>query len=477
MAQSKETSGVMISQYKLGILHISIIFLMCGCTRVSTDPYPAFMQVRENVAQRTDHTISWNTSEDKTCELRYWLEDVLQQELTVDQTIQISLVNNPRLQAIYENLGIAQSQLVQAGLLKNPIFSLSLRYEDLVGSAHIIEMGLVQNFLDILLKPLKNRLACAELEVTKNDIAGHVMDVIADTKIAYYSLQAAEQTLMMKKQTLNATEAAFDVAKRLHRAGNITNLSLIIERSQYEQTKMDIASLEVEVLEAKERLNVLMGVWGQQIDWKISSRLTEIPEQKVDLNNVENCAIANSLDLQIARERIRATAFRLGIETSEIVFPEITAGLDSESEPEGKWFVGPQFSIGIPLFDFGQAKTAAGHAELSRQWKEYTALAVEVRSAARSAGFRLLNAYRRSRYSQEVLVPLVEQITSETLLQLNAMQLGVFDLLLAKQNEIETKIQEILAYRDYWIARTEIEMLLSGRMIHAIMNMRANNAM
>jgi len=80
----------------------------------------------------------------------------------------------------------------------------------------------------------------------------------------------------------------------------------------------------------------------------------------------------------------------------------------------------------------------------------------------------LLNAFKQHRYFQNVIIPLEEQITKETLLQLNAMQLGVFDLLLIKQKEIETKLKSIFSYRDYWMARTEVEMLLSGRMIHKI---------
>jgi cobalt-zinc-cadmium efflux system outer membrane protein len=62
-------------------------------------------------------------------------------------------------------------------------------------------------------------------------------------------------------------------------------------------------------------------------------------------------------------------------------------------------------------------------------------------------------------------VPLAEQITAETQLQYNAMQLGVFQLLQAKQREIDTRRQSIAAQRDYWLARTELEQILAGRML------------
>src|SRR3954468_15658129 len=39
--------------------------------------------------------------------------------LTADAAVQVALLNNATLQATYEDLGIAQADLVQAGLLKN----------------------------------------------------------------------------------------------------------------------------------------------------------------------------------------------------------------------------------------------------------------------------------------------------------------------------------------------------------------------
>lgn len=442
--------------------------LFCGCSRISTDPTPAFIQVQDSVLQRTGHSIAWCKGDENSCEFNDWLAETLQEDLSVDQVIQIALLNNQRLKATYENLGIAQAQLVQSGLLQNPIFSLSLRYKNLVDSASIIEMGLVQNFLDILLIPLKERLACAELGLIKSEVAAHVLDVIAEAKIAYHSLQATEQILIMRNQVLEALEAAYDVANRLHDVGNIRNLDLIIQRSNYEQMKIDVSTSEVAVFEARERLNSIMGLWGLNVEWELSKQISEIPDEQIDLTCIENQVIASSLDLQMSRERMQATALSLGIETSKIVFPEITFGVDSERDSGQPWFVGPQFSIGIPIFDIGIAKRASGYAVLSRQWNEYTALAVEVRSFARLAGFRLQNASRQHHYFQNVIIPLEEQITEETLLQLNAMQLGVFDLLLIKQKEIETKLRSIFSYRDYWVARTEVEMLLSGRMIHKI---------
>jgi cobalt-zinc-cadmium efflux system outer membrane protein len=49
------------------------------------------------------------------------------------------------------------------------------------------------------------------------------------------------------------------------------------------------------------------------------------------------------------------------------------------------------------------------------------------------------------------------------------MQLGVFQLLQAKQMEFKFRRNYIDALRNYWIARTELELLLDGHLARQTM--------
>ena len=62
------------------------------------------------------------------------------------------------------------------------------------------------------------------------------------------------------------------------------------------------------------------------------------------------------------------------------------------------------------------------------------------------------------------MLPLRNEIVEQTQLQYNAMQLGPFQLLIAKQQQIDAGAAYIRALRDYWLARTELDQLLNGRM-------------
>src|SRR5574341_806134 len=57
-----------------------------------------------------------------------------------------------------------------------------------------------------------------------------------------------------------------------------------------------------------------------------------------------------------------------------------------------------------------------------------------------------------------------ERIINEAQLQYNAMQLGVFDLLRAREQQIQAAVAYIETLRDYWLARTDLGQLLSGRL-------------
>ena len=68
----------------------------------------------------------------------------------------------------------------------------------------------------------------------------------------------------------------------------------------------------------------------------------------------------------------------------------------------------------------------------------------------------------RAVYYERIMLPLRQQIVDETLLQYNAMQIGAFQLLMAKRDQIETGAEYIAALRDYWLARARLEQILAG---------------
>jgi cobalt-zinc-cadmium efflux system outer membrane protein len=114
-------------------LAAAALFLLPGCG--SVNPRPSFHDVQQTVQSQTGHRVQWlqGGKEDRAVEES--VAALLRQELTADAAVQIALVNNRSLQAELEEIGIAQADLVQAGLLKNPGFRASARFPDRPPSA------------------------------------------------------------------------------------------------------------------------------------------------------------------------------------------------------------------------------------------------------------------------------------------------------------------------------------------------------
>jgi cobalt-zinc-cadmium efflux system outer membrane protein len=88
---------------------------------------------------------------------------------------------------------------------------------------------------------------------------------------------------------------------------------------------------------------------------------------------------------------------------------------------------------------------------------------VRVRATARALSEQVQAAQDRALYYRDILLPLRERIVNETQLQYNAMQRGVFELLRAREQQIQTAVAYIDTLRDYWLARADLGLLLSGR--------------
>ena len=449
-----------MTRHAAGLCSVTIVVaLMGGCASVPKDA--GFGDVQRTIAERTGKRVHWSQGGPEDQAAAQALHAILAQPLTADGAVQIALLNNRGLQATYEELGIAQAALVQAGLLRNPVLTAGAFFP-IAGGQPDLSFDLVQDFLGLLYRPLRRHIAATELEAAKMRVTAAVLDLTGETRQAYYRAQADQQVLELLRQVVQATSASYQVAKRLRAAGNITELDLASERALYESARLDLASAEASSIEDRERLNTLMGLWGPDTQWTIAGRLPQIPKQALELTDLEKRAVAASLDLALVRQGIEAAAKRLGLTRTTALIPELEAGVAAEREDQ-EWEVGPKLGLPLPLLDQGQARRAAARSELKRAQDRYYALAVGVRAAVRAARERLLAEHAAALHYRDVILPLRTQILGQTQLQYNAMQVGVFQLLSAKQQQIEAGRRYIEALRDYWLARTQLEQILSGR--------------
>ena len=117
------------------------LLIVGGCASFSPDG--GFTDVAKAVQQRTGREARWLRSDADRDSIAARVRQLLAEPIGPQQAVQIALFNNRGLQAAYAELGIAESELVQAGRWINPGFSFARleRGDELeieqIGRAHV----------------------------------------------------------------------------------------------------------------------------------------------------------------------------------------------------------------------------------------------------------------------------------------------------------------------------------------------------
>jgi cobalt-zinc-cadmium efflux system outer membrane protein len=432
-----------------------VVFVSSICPAASLDE--SFNDVSSKVVSRTGKRVQWNRGTSLDAEAEAYVRSLLQRPLTPNSAVQIALLNNHELQATYEEIGIAQADVIEAGLLRNPLFSIERR---LPGQA--LEGELLTQFVDILFLPVRKRAARAQLEAAKARVGNEILKTAAEVRATFYEHQGNLQLGDLGAEVEKAAAASAEAALQLHQAGNTRDLDLASEEVMHVQAKLDLAKGQALAVESREKLNKLIGAWGEQTNWTIAPRLPDLPKKEVGAAGLESRAIEQRLDLVALRYEALGQAQGLGFARFQEVAQQFEIGGHYVREIPGEHSIGPSIRIPIPLFNFGQGVKARGEAKLRQLQQRYLGLAVQIRSDVRAARDRMLNARAVVDYSQGTMLPLRHRVIEESQLQYNAMQVSLSDLLRAKQEEVNAARQSVEAQREYWIARAELEKAVGG---------------
>lgn len=429
--------------------------LLAGC--VSTDA--GYQDVRKVVNSRTGHEVRWGHIEGDGASGDA-VRKLLSKPLTAESAVQVALLNSAELQAAFEELGVARADLVSALRLPNPVAEGSVRFRK--SESATLDFAVTEDLTQLVFLPLRNGVAQAQLEAAKASVAGRALDLVLQVRAAFYGYLADQQVLEFRETVLKALEASATAAQSLHEAGNVTDLDSDTEQVLYDEAKVNFASAQTALGASRERLSALLGLWGARSDWQVGGRLND-PPADFALADLEAKSIEHSLDLAIIKHRFEAAAKRSNLATAQGFLPELKAGVTAERE-EKQWSYGPLAELQLPLFYQGQGEVDRARAEMRRQRQLLEARAVQIRAAARTTAARVLAARERAVYIKTVLLPARERILNQTQLQFNAMSVSVFQLLLARRDEVEAARSYVEALRDYWTARAEAEQLRSGRL-------------
>src|SRR5271170_7287229 len=181
-----------------------------GCAGFSQDR--GFNAVAEATRSHLNQDVEWPRTPEEERKVASRVAELLSRPLTAEDAVQIALLSNHRLQAEFQQLGISEADLVQAGRLPNPRFD--LRHASAAGQ-YDVEETLSFNVLSLLTIPYARGIERQRFAQTQRVTVLRVARLARDTREAYYAAVAARESSDYQLKVRAAAETGATLAQRM----------------------------------------------------------------------------------------------------------------------------------------------------------------------------------------------------------------------------------------------------------------------
>lgn len=464
-------------------LHKTLLVLACasalaGCASLSPDGGVTGIATETSASLKAFGVADAVLAIAPTEQTQVAVQAMLGKPLTMDNAVRIALLNSPSIGKSMAQLRISEADRVQAATLPNPHFSFMRAVE---GDKVKLERALGLNIMGIIALPLRSQWQGQQLELAKLQAAQDVVRLAADTRKAWISAVAAQQTAQYAAQAKLAAEAAGELARRLARVGNWSKLNQAKEQAMLLDAATMQAKAENLAFSEREKLIRLLGLWGEQTQFKLPDRLPDLPKDVRDSRGIEAQALSQRLDVRSAAMQAEYVAKSLGFVRAsgflnaldlKLIRETTTDQTTGDKEKMRGW----ELELPIPIFDWGGAANARSQATYMQSVAQVRKSAVTARSEAREAWHSYRTAHDIAKHYRDEIVPLRKFINDENLLRYNGMLIGVFDLMTDTRTNIMAVSASIDALRDFWLIETDLQTALTGTSPGGLAGLQAGTA-
>ncbi|MBR0752455.1 TolC family protein [Bradyrhizobium jicamae] len=443
------------------VLGVMLATALAGCASFSPDS--GMSAVSALTGERIGKQTALLRTPDDAAAASEKVRNLLARALTVEAAVQVALLNNKGLQAAYNELALAEADMVEQSLPPNPTFSISRISGN---GASEIERQVVGDILALATLPFRSEIARERFRQAQLRAALETLRLAADVRRAYVLAVAANEMTALLTDAKATAETTAQLATKLGETGALNKLDQAREQVFYAETTADLATARQDASSARERLARLMGLWDDGLGFKLPDRLPSLPRRPQALPFIEADAVAHRIDLQIARMELTALAKSLDL-TNATRFVTLldVAGIDRRTrDPESPAFRERGFDVQfqIPVFDGGEVRVRQATETYNLAFNRLTEKAVNVRSEARDAYRVYRSTWDIAGHYQREILPLRKIITEEMQLRFSSMQVDVFALLTEARQRLASLRAAIDARRAFFLAQAELQTAVNG---------------
>lgn len=444
---------------------IAIAFVVAaglgGCASVQPDK--RFPEVQSDALARIGGRVEWRqgTAADDLVDQR--IASLLAQPLSPDDAVQVALFNNAGLQATFEDLGIAQAEVVTAGQLRNPDIAGFFRFPSSPPSGLNWNIGIDVWLLDAFLVPVRQRLANASEDQTLRLVTQQIFRLAAETRAAYFALQADSAAVRAQEGLAEVAKLALDLSRAQGAAGNVDDLRVAADRNAYLQAALALLQARAAERASLERLRALMGLTDRPVTWSLVREASVPTSGEPSEEELLTLALNSRLDVRAADAEVQRQEYALDL-TKKWWLSTVQVGVETEKGTDGQYTTGPHFSAELPIFNQRQGEIARQEAVIRQAQRRRTALQGQARTEVRTALQRVSAAREVVEFHRDEILPVRRATLAAMQDRYNSMFVGVFELLTTKTELTAAETGLARALQEYWTARSDLELAVGTRL-------------
>jgi outer membrane protein TolC len=434
-----------------------------GCASSVVDQN--FDSVRQLSQERLGSPVQWLNSDAARQQAQADVDALLAKPLTGDDAVRIALAHSPALQAMLYEAAAGSAAATQSARLPNPVFAFERMVRNQAGERELeITRMLSFSVLELLLLPVRLRLADHQQQTTRLTLAANVVQAATDARQAWVNAVAAQQSLKYVEQVKATADASSELARRMQAVGNFSKLQRAREQSFAADAVAQLAHAAQAARSRREALIRVLGLNARQAAaLELPERLPDLPAAPRDEAAVTQAAMDQRLDVRMARANLEFTAREQGLTRITSFVNGLELGLGSKSETGLPLQKGFEIDVPLPIFDFGDATRSRARSLVMAAQNRAAQTAVDAGSQLRETYGAYRTTYDVARHYRDEIVPLRKAIADENLLRYNGMLIGVFELLADSREQITSVVQAIEAQRDFWLADAALQASLIGK--------------
>ncbi len=365
-----------VPQYALLALIGSAVCASCAPTspRQRTD-------VAAALQQRTGHSIGDTARGEVEIAPGVGLDD----GMTGQEAVALALWNNGDLQVALTQLGFAKADLIKAGQIPNPAFSLLFP----VGPKQL-EAALFQSLSFLWQRPKAVKMASLNVERIAEVLVQQGLDTARDARVAHAEVVRAQQRLELGEWAVDVWDEIVRLNEVRVRVGASNDLALAAVLVDARIAQVDARRLRHDLDVASAQLRRVVGLPERSKDPPVIAE--PLPQSAPKLEELLALASAARPELRAAELAIEAAGAQAGLAKAQIV--DVVAALDANGQGTQGFEIGPGVLLSIPIFNQNQAGRARADVEFEKASWTYIATLQRIGAEVRSAHARFAQAYQ-----------------------------------------------------------------------------------